>query len=121
MYRPSRIHSRLHDRTRTRRVGAAAMSHVNRNLSFDRVFARIGQACKPDAIPETMDPASLAREFERVANELRVAPPDNLYSATGHTFTVEMLERARDICGGLAALPGAAKDLEKLGKMRGRR
>ncbi len=97
------------------------MNYVNKNLSFDRVFARIGQACKPDAIPETMDPASLAREFERVANELRVAPPDNLYAATGHTFTVDMLERARDICGGLAALPGAAKDLEKLGKMRGRR
>jgi len=88
------------------------------NIHFDKVFARIGQGCRGNPDPETLDIASLAREFERLAGELRVAPPGNLYAATGHQYTVEMLDRAAVITRGLANLPEALNAIEKLGKMR---
>jgi len=88
------------------------------NMNFDQVFKKIGQGCKGNPDPETLDVASLAREFERLANELQVAPPDNVYAATGHRFTVEMLDRAAVITRGLANLPDALNAIEKLGKMR---
>ncbi len=88
------------------------------NIHFDKVFARIGQGCRGNPDPETLDVSSLAREFERLAGELKVAPPDNIHAATGHQYTVEMLDRAAVITRGLANLPDALNAIEKLGKMR---
>lgn len=88
------------------------------NIHFDKVFARIGQGCRRNPDPKTLDVASLAREYERLAGELKVAPPDNLHAATGHRYTVEMLDRAAVIARGLANLPDALDAIEKLGKMR---
>lgn len=90
----------------------------NQNLNFDRVFARIGKGCRGNPDPEALDVASLAREFERIAGELRVVPPADLYAATGHQYTVDLLTRACTITRGLANLPNALEQIEKLGKMR---
>ena len=93
-------------------------SYVNQNLHFDRVFASIGKGCKGNPDPGTLDVSSLAREFERLANEMRVVPPNDIHAATGHQFTVDMLDRAAVISRGLANLPDALDAIEKLGKMR---
>ena len=94
------------------------MNATNQNLNFDKVFERIGKGCRRNPDPKTLDVKSLAREFERVANELRVVPPDNIYAATGHRFTVEMLERAHAITRGLSNLPDMINEIERLGRMR---
>lgn len=93
-------------------------AYINKNMSFDRVFARIGKGCRGNPDPENLDIDSLAREFERLAGEMRVVPPENIHAATGHQFTVDMLERAAVITRGLANLPDALDAIEKLGKMR---
>ena len=88
---------------------------------MERVFARIGKGCKPDGYPDNLDIHALAREFERLAGEFRVVPPDNIHAATGHQFLIDMLDRAVVITRGLAALPDAADSIEQIGKMRARR
>ena len=72
-------------------------AYINKNMSFDRVFARIGKGCRGNPDPENLDIDSLAREFERLAGEMRVVPPENIHAATGHQFTVDMLERVKDL------------------------
>jgi hypothetical protein len=93
----------------------------NQNITLERVFARIGKGCRGDGYPDTLDINALAREFERLAGEFRVVPPDDIHAATGHAFLVDMLDRAVVLTRGLAALPDAAASIEKIGKMRARK
>ena len=95
--------------------------YINHNLHFDRVFVRIGKGCRGDADPAKMNADELAREFERLAGELQVVPPDDVHAMTGHAFLVGMLERASVITRGLGGLPDAFKAVDHLGRIRGGR
>lgn len=94
---------------------------ASQNVHFDEVFDRIGRGCFRNPDPENLEAGVLADEFQRLADEFRVVPPADLHARTGHTFTVEMLERAAVLARGLASMPSAFKAIESLGRTRGRR
>ena len=91
----------------------------NPNKNWDRALANVGRHVPGD--PENLEIADLAVEYQRVANELRVTPPENLFAASGQTHVIELLERASTLCTGLTSLPAAFKQIERLGRLRGGR
>lgn len=84
------------------------------NSTLDGAFTKIGMG--GDVSPDTLDGRRLASEFDRLAAELKISPPEDLWAATGLTHTVEMLERAAVISRGLADLPNALDAVGRLGR-----
>ena len=75
-----------------------------KNLYLDRVFEHIGAATRPGAVPQ-MPLGIFARECERVAAELRVAPPPTHHADKGLRLSRGLLERAANIARGIDKTP----------------
>lgn len=73
---------------------------TTQNIELDRVFSHIGQGTKPEPVGR-MPLGGYARECERVAAELSVAPPPTHYADKGLKLTRALLKRAGDLARGI--------------------
>lgn len=73
---------------------------LTQNVPLDRVFVHIGKGSKPEPVAG-MPLGGYARECERVAAELSVAPPPSQYADKGLKLTRDLVMRAGDLARGI--------------------